>query len=404
MNTKRKTLTKLVLLLGCFACFFGCKEMQGRHDETVYIPVEYDTVTVKISYPEKWTKNDKIIIWSMPPLDQDFFPDSIDANVNQLSLPPVLRSALLVSGYVNIEYTGRNDSIVILNRKYCIADLNTKAVDLDHLLEYLHSNKALRDKKIILIGYSEGGSINIKTASKRQSDISAMIQLAAGALPGKQITEYQKEQNFLATMLYITQNGRQDAMDRTTNRVSSLDSYHKADSNSVIQYLKENIEPVEDLISQFDNVDSIYFHLDSYLWNRWEKESLETKLFWINHFENYYRFFAGRITPNQITVRTFTPENYYPLIQCPVLAVQGTKDELIDCYPNIEKMDSLLVKGGNRRFESMILEGYYHSLVKGDKEHEYALYQNKVVSMHRKPNLHIEDSVIMKIIEWIDKQ
>ncbi|MDR3246905.1 MAG: hypothetical protein LBT50_10820 [Prevotellaceae bacterium] len=80
------------------------------------------------------------------------------------------------------------------------------------------------------------------------------------------------------------------------------------------------------------------------------------------------------------------PENYYPYIQCPVLAVHGTKDNRVDCYPNIERMERLLAKGGNLNFEKMILEGYNHDLVKWDKRYI------------------IEDSVISKIIEWIDKQ
>jgi dipeptidyl aminopeptidase/acylaminoacyl peptidase len=127
-------------------------------------------------------------------------------------------------------------------------------------------------------------------------------------------------------------------------------------------------------------------------------------MFWGNDFERYYHFFAGSITPQQIAIRTFDSEKYYPLIKCPVLAVQGTNDKHVDCYPNVENMERLLAKGGNENFEKMVLEGYNHHLVKGNNEHEYILYEKQIISVHSKPDQHIEDKVINKIVEWIGKQ
>jgi pimeloyl-ACP methyl ester carboxylesterase len=214
-----------------------CKAKDYRHDETVYIPVRNIPIEVKISYPEKWTKSNKIIIWSIPPLSNEFFldPDSI-TNGRDRYMPPVLRKALLDSGYVNIEYIGRKDSIEFVGRKYSISDSNTKAL-------------------------------------------------------------------------------------------------------------------------------------------------------YKNNFNNYYQAFAGNITPQQIVIRTEKPELYYRLIKCPVLAVQGTDDERIDCYPNIERMEQLLKEGGNLNFQKIILEGYNHNLAKWDGGKN-----------------DIEDSVIQKIIKWIDER
>lgn len=258
---------------------------------------------------------------------------------------------------------------------------------MESLLGYINKNKELKNKQIVLIGHSEGGDINSIVGSKNNPNVVAMVQLASPAQHGKEIIKYQREQNLLEIMLLLTRHGHQGNMDMTTNKISSLDSYHKADIDGAKQFLKENIEPVENFIYQFDNNDSIYFQIDLYLRNRWEREDEKTKEFWSNNYERYYHFFAGNITPQQITVRTFKPENYYPLIKCSVLAVQGTDDKLVNCYPNIESMKQLLSKGGNHKFETMILKDYNHDLRKRD--------------MGTNQNI-IEEWVIEEIVKWIE--
>ena len=96
--------------------------------------------------------------------------------------------------------------------------------------------------------------------------------------------------------------------------------------------------------------------------------------------------FAGYITPQQITMLTHNVEEYYPLIKCPVLAIHGTKDERVECYPNIERMEQLLKQGGNENFQKIILEGYKHNLGKWDSG-----------------GYIVEDSVLQQILDWIDK-
>lgn len=387
MKNKQKLTAMLVFILGSFLCCYSCKEKQYRHDEIIHVLSEDTTITAKISYPENWTRNDKIIIWSDYPLECDFLPDSVE-DKQYLWMSPILRNALLDSGYVNIEYIGRNDSITFYNRKYCFADSNTKAVDLENLLKYLQLMKQFKNKKVISIGHSEGGDVNGKVASKGLFNISAMVQLACDALPGtKEEAEYQHQQFLFEKMVRITCHGHQEIMDKTYNKVSSLDHYHTADMEGAIQFIEDNLIPLDDMIYRYKNMDSVYYHLELYLRDRWQKEDQETKDFHQNDYNAYYMTFAGNITPQQITLKTNMPESYYPYIKCPVLAVQGTKDRRINCRPNIEKMEELFNKGGNTNFQTIILEGYTHDLVKWNGGEYY-----------------IEDDVIPRIIGWIDKQ
>ncbi|WP_106831349.1 hypothetical protein [Parabacteroides pacaensis] len=388
MYTKQKIRNIFILLLweAILASSFSCQGKDYRHDDIILIPSKDTTIQVKISYPENWTKKDKIIIWSCPPLENDFYPDSI-INNRDLGAGSMLRNIFLENGYVNIEYLGRNDSIIVLNRKYSASDINTKAQDLDNLLDYIQKTKSLKNKKIILVGYSEGGNVNCIVGSKR-TDISGMLQLACSALTGKELVTYQRDpKNLFEAMLRFTFHGNQKYMDQFINKLSSLDSYYTADMKGLLLFLKENIEPIEKIIYQFEDRDSIYSHMDLFLRERWARENEETKEF-VKDFETYYKAFAGNITPQQITVRTFEPEKYYPFISCPILAVQGTKDMKIDCYPNMKRMEQLLTKGGNRNLKKMVLEEYNHDLVKWDGKGKY----------------YIEDSVIHQIVKWLDEQ
>jgi pimeloyl-ACP methyl ester carboxylesterase len=404
MTYKSKIFIPFILFFCGFVSLFSCKEKEYRHDDIIYVPSDDTTIMVKISYPEQYTPKDKIIVWSEPPLESDFLPDSITDN-RKLRANMVLRTELLKSGYINIEYIGRNDSIIYNNRKYRASDANSKARCLENLLAYINTAKQLTNKKIILAGHSEGGEINSIVAGEKQFNISAILQLACLALPGKETLDYQREQIGYKDLLLLSGGGNQEYMDKTLNKLSSLDSYHKANIDGVKQFFKENIEPLEIFIHQFENKDSIYLHMDLYLKNRWEKENKETKEQYNNDYENYYQAFAGNITPHQITLRVYNPKKRYPFIKCPVLAVHGTADKRINCYPNLKNMELLLKEGGNQRFEKMILEGYNHDLAKGSDGHDYVTVEDgTVVPVSSKPNLYIEDRVINRIIEWLDKQ
>jgi alpha/beta hydrolase fold. len=384
MYKKIKIFFRFLFLAGVFVLILSCQEKEYRHDELIQIPSKGDSIRVKISYPEKNNHN-KIIIWSQPPLRDKFLADSVD-NPRHTSMDVILRRALLDSGYINIEYIERKDSVVYAGRRYRVSDRNTKAKDLDNLLSYISGIKNLKNKKRLLIGYSEGADINLKIATQKQSEITGMILLAGSALTGKETVEYQMKTQLFDRMLIVTSHGNQERMDATINRMSSLDSYHTADEygNGTRQFFEENFVPLDSIIYQYKDHETVYANLDLYLHNRWEKENQDTKDLWEYDFECYYDAFAGSITPQQITLKNSNPAEYLPFVECPVLAVHGTQDERIDCYPNMERMEELLSRRKKNYFQKMILEDYRHNLVKW--------HEGRYI---------VEDEVIEQIIDWI---
>lgn len=392
MNRKQLYIPKILLFVILFGALFivsaSCQDRQDREDKIIHILSEGSSIAVKISYPGNLITRDKIIIWSRPPLTDAFMPDSI-SRPQEKYMAPFLRNKLLENGYINIEYIGCMDSLEFMGRKYVKADSETKSVDLMSLLRYIQADKTLSGKSIILVGCSEGGSVNTQIASERNSDIYAMVQLACSALSGKELVDYQKETIVYRELLLVC-GSEQEYMDKSLNKLSSLDSYHKADWDGMRQLYKENYQPIGDIINDFENIDSIYFHAELYLRSRWSQEDEETRKLYSDSFEKYYRMFAEAIVnPQQIALRKYMPEKYYPDVKCPLLAVHGTRDERIDCYPNIENMERLLSEGGNHNFHKMILEGYDHSLIKSDGP----------VSTFT-----VEDAVLSEIVDWIEKQ
>jgi len=374
-------------LCGLVSLFSSFIEKDYRHDEIISIPSEDTTISVKISYPEKLTKTDKVIVWSNHPTSTYFLRDSI-TEPREVWMSPILRNKMLDEGYINIEFIGRQDSVRYMGRNYLATDANTRAVDLENLLDYIHSVPFLKDKKILLVGHSEAGSIISMVASKNPMGVAGILQLSCRTVSGKEFLQYQREKSLFENMLIIARHGHQDVMDKTTNRVSSLDSYHTADleCKGTRQFFKENVEPLDNIIFKYQQFHLVYLYLDLYLRERWKRESKDAKEFSNNDFENYYKYFASYITPQQITLFTQRMEEYYPLIKCPVLAIHGTKDERVDCYPNIERMEQLLKQGGNENFQKMILEGYKHNLGKWDGG-----------------GYMVEDSVLQQILDWIEK-
>ena len=392
-----KILTLTSIFFTSFFFISACKTRDNSHDEIVKVVSSNTMIDVKISYPEKLKKKNKIILWSFPLLSDRFLPNKDLLMYEQnIWMSPILKNALLDSGYINIEYIGRNENIEFAGRTYSIFDSNTKAADLESLINFIKVNYRFKNKKIILIGHSEGGEVNAKVASNKQNEIYAILQLASSALSGIQMLEYQREKVTYPTLLSFF--SMQEGVD-TYNKISSLDSYHTPDLEGVKQYFNENIKPVEKIIFEFDDMDSIYYHINLYLHNRWEKEDNTVReVGYKNNFNSYYSVFAGTITPQQITAITAKPEHYYPFIKCPVLLVQGTEDIRIDCFPNAERMEQLLKDGGNFNFQKIILEGYNHKLTMEDGR-----VQNSFFSYFQDSGKNIvEDSIVQQIIEWID--
>ncbi len=383
----------LLLFLNC-VCLCSCGDT-SKQNELVSLPAGGDTIFVKIHYPPGETKRDKIIVWSTHSTENKFFPDSVvfsldSANWNRMWMAPVLCDSLLQAGFINIEYLGRNDSIMLVGRKFCESDIYTKSQDLEAVLDYIRSRKEFGKKKILLAGYSEGGDINAVVASKPSKNVDAVMQFVTPCVDGKTLAEHQGLNNTI-DFFFRYSAFMPKMIDSLFNRVTSLkEGNYEHSVEGLLKFKSDTRDPLDSIIFRYSNRDSIAVQMITYLQSRWDRENEETRLYH-GSFETYCKenFLYESLSPQQIALRQWQPDLYYPKISCPILAVYGTKDIRIDCQSSKQGLDSLLTQGGNANYKVMVLDGYDHSLVK-----------NRTHIGHDG----IEGHVIAEIVDWVIAQ
>ena len=348
-------------------------------------------IKVKVSYPAAGIKvKDKIVLWSSHPTDNTFIDETLDGDVN---ISVVLRKALLDSGYVNIEYLGRNDSVIYSGHKFCSTSIKTRADDFKYVIDAMRKRQEFKSKHFILVGCSFGTMVNGITYLECPKSVYALLQVSPVAVSPKENWETQKIKRYFAydqptAWDIFAFHCSQAYLDSTINKLSSLDSHYILDENGsgYFKYMKEHVNTLLAFIWKYKNMDSIYKHLESYIRNNWQKEDSATKELYKNKYDAYYKVQAHCMTPEQIISNLLNPDDIYPKIKCPVLGVFGTRDIYIDYAKEDSAMQSLLKKGGNNQYTSLVFEGYDHQISKQVKH---------------KDNHFVEDSVIEKIMKWV---
>src|SRR5574344_247170 len=350
-------------------------------------------IMVKVSYPAAGIKvKDKVVLWSNHPRDNALIDETLDGDV---TISVVLRKALLDSGYVNIEYLGRNDSIIYSGHKFCSTSVKTRADDFKYVIGAMRKRQEFKSKHFILAGCSFGATVNGVTYLECPKSVYALLQVSPVAISPKESWETQKVRNYFAydqpaALDIFAFHCSQAYLDSTINKLSSLDSHYLLDVNGsgYFKYMKEHVDTLYSFITKYENMDSIYKHLESYISNNWQKEDSVTKELYKNKYDEYYKVQAHCMTPEQIIARLLNPEDIYPKIKCPVLGVFGTEDVYLDYATENSAMQSLLRKGGNNQYTSLVFEGYDHQISKQVKHNHTGKY-------------FIEDFVIEKIMKWI---
>lgn len=316
-----------------------------------------------------------IVLNTYPCLSSELLPES------DISAESVLRNKLVRMGVTFFEFGGRKDSILKYGHNYPASSLYTKADDLDAAIVWVQSQKELKDKKIVVMGSSEGGSSCIISAS-RNPEIDAVVLLATPAVSGRELEEYQHR--YQDTLLNGTYGTHQSFLD-ICNKLSSIKA--KDYEQSVDGYRRFRVDmysPLEDIVHNYTNYDTIVSHLYGYLQDKWSRENEEVKNLH-KTFENYCNVhqFYNYILPQQIAIRTWNPELYYVKIKCPVLTLNGTQDKRVEYKSNIQKIGELLKIGGNEKFKAIILKDYDHSLV-------YKSHKNQ-----------LDNDAVNQVVNWI---
>jgi len=325
--------------------------------------------------------SDKLVIYVSPCLVTKFSPE-LDSK--RLRYDLMLRDKLLKKGYVIFEFVGRKDSIMKYGRRYPTSTMNTKAQDLEAAIAYIRARADLKNKKIVLIGQSEGGATSAIAAS-RVSGVHAVVLLSTPGVPGREFLTYQSK---CQDTLFMGTFGTDPKLFVWLNLLSSIKKKNYEQSiDGFNRFRKETYGPLEEIVDNYNNSDTIAVHIISYLERKWKKEDDVTRSIHKNfinyceaHHQNVY------IQPKQIALWKWKPELYFPGIKCPVLTVAGSRDQSVEYSSSIKNIRELLAKGGNNNFTSFIL-----------KDHDHILE-------NRRTNPSIQDSSVVQVVDWIVRQ
>jgi hypothetical protein len=133
--------------------------------------------------------------------------------------------------------------------------------------------------------------------------------------------------------------------------------------NGLRKYREEMFGPLDQIVQQYDNYDTIVNNVVMYMKERWGREDSITRYkIYKNRYPEYCQSLKYReyITPWKIAIRKWRPELYYPGIKCPVLTVNGTKDARVEWFSTIANMKTYLHAGGNDNLTIELLNGCDH--------------------------------------------
>lgn len=215
--------------------------------------------------------------------------------------------------------------------------------DIHSAIDFLKTQEFVDNKRIGVLGHSEGGLISYILASKYPDDIDFIISLAGPSLRGDKILLAQQELI-----------GRVSGMKE--NDIKKMLQINSALYEAVIKYKDDNSN--ESLINEIKEIAKKY---------KLSKEDTQ-------------RVIAELTSKWMRTFITTDPADYIKDIKCPILALFGEKDLQVPAKENSELMKSIFSQSGNSKAVIMIMNSCNHlfQTAKTGNIFEYALISETI--------------------------
>jgi len=205
------------------------------------------------------------------------------------------------------------------------------ASDVEAGIAYLKTRKEINQKKIGLMGHSEGGIIAPMVAS-HSKDISFIVLLAGTGIPGDQLLLLQQELIGKATGL-----GEADLKKAKNINLGAYDLVVKSKSNDQLKidltnYIKKSLAENGNAFKPEDMSEDDFVKLQ------------------VNQMASpWMQFFIQ-----------YDPAIALNKVKCPVLAINGEKDLQVPPKENLEAIKKALTKGGNKKVTTIELPNLNH--------------------------------------------
>ena len=215
---------------------------------------------------------------------------------------------------------------------YDDATFDDLAADVHAAIAYLRQRKDVDHSKIGLLGHGEGASIAAMAASRPQDSIAFVISLAGAGLPARQLQEVQMAEVLRASM---PQKGD-----------SSITRYIKY-TQPWFKMLTTETDPDVAQQKSRELLKEMYHKLVGKPMPAEEQQYIE-------------RLIAIQTTPHSLSAVRFDPLTYLQKIKCPVLALNGSRDIVMDANLQLPAIEKAVLTGGNQQITAHSLDGLNH--------------------------------------------
>jgi len=205
------------------------------------------------------------------------------------------------------------------------------ATDVEAALQYLKTRKEIDQKKIGLIGHSEGGIIAPMVANKSKN-VSFIILLAGTGIPGDELLLLQQE------------------------LIGSASGISEADLN------KSKIANIEvfEMVKKATNFDQLKKDITEYITKTIKSDSKNKIPDGITESDFIDMQVSQLLSPWMQFFIKYNPALALEKVKCPVLALNGDKDMQVPPKVNLEAINKALTKAGNKKFITRELPNLNH--------------------------------------------
>ena len=276
----------------------------------------------------------------------------------------VIADYLTKNGIAVLRFDDRG--IAMSKGEFTLATTLDFATDVEAALQYLQKRKEIDQKKIGLIGHSEGGIIAPMVANKSKN-ISFIILLAGTGIPGDELLLLQQE---------------------LIGRVSGI-------SEDDLKKSKITNTEVFGIVKNATNSDQMKKDITNYI-TKSIKSDPESKIPDGISESEFINMQVSQITnPWMQFFIKYNPALALEKVNCPVLALNGDKDLQVPSKVNLESINKALIKGGNKKVTIKELPNLNHIFqeCKTGLPEEYSEIEQT-----------ISPSALTEILNWIQIQ
>jgi pimeloyl-ACP methyl ester carboxylesterase len=223
------------------------------------------------------------------------------------------------------------------------ATIFTHAEDVQTIFKYFKRNKKFKNYKIGLLGHSEGAAVATVVASQNNS-VSFLAMLSAQGISGWNFWKFQVAGGLKSIGLRFPPSER--------NKIDSINNKLLETQASLFDSLEKYTDTTQLRLS-FEK----HFKQADYQTLSRNGETLPNPYLdiWLN--------------PQQIILRKFIPEKYLIKVKCPILCLNGDKDDSVEGITNLLEIERIAKKSGNINVVTKLIPNvnHYYRTLKNDQ-------------------------------------